>query len=253
MKYARLAIPWFTACLTMLAACAPSATPTEAPATQPVATLQPTAVSDQLYETVTFQTSDGTLLSGRIFGNGPTAVILTHKGYVTQGSWYAMARTLAEQGFTVMTFDFRGVGQSEGFQLASQASLDLLAAVEFLEGRGYERIACVGASYGGTACLSAAKEYSFIGLVILASRFSEGQPTAITEEDLAGFTMPKLFVCTEDDHNNLAAIAQQMYDAAAEPKEIIFYSGSAHATDIFATANGAALEEALLEFLLPLL
>jgi esterase/lipase len=218
----------------------------------PTSTPTKTNITSELYETVTIQTSDGTKLSGRIFGSGETAVILTHKGYTTQGSWFSMAKTLEEEGFTTMTFDFRGVGQSEGFMLAPQAVNDLKAAIAFLEARDFTEIICVGASYGGTACLSAAKEYPFTGLVVLASRMSEGEPTRVSADDFSGFTMPKLFVCTENDHNNLAAIAQEMYELSPEPKEIIFYPGGAHATDIFATRYGKDLKEALLNFLLPL-
>jgi alpha/beta superfamily hydrolase len=212
-----------------------------------------TADSNQPFETVTFQTSDGTQLSGRIFGDGPTAIILAHMGGATQGSWYSMAKLLSERGFTVMTFDFRGVGLSEGFRLLSQAPVDLMAAVELLQSHGHDRIACVGASYGGTACMAVAKDYPFIALAVLASRFSEGDPNAISREDLAQLNMPKLFICAEDDHLNIPDIIQEMYDVSQEPKQVIFYPGGVHGTALFFTAHGSDLEQALLDFLLPLL
>lgn len=237
----------------ILAACAvqPSATPspTSIPSPSPISTES----SDPLFETVNFQTSDGIQLSGRIFGDGPTAVILAHMGGVTQGSWYTMARMLSEAGFTVMTFDFRGVGQSEGFRVLSMAPNDLMAAVELLEGRGYDRIACVGASYGGTACMAVAKEYPFIALGVLSSRYSEGNPNGITRDELAVLTMPKLFISSESDHLNIPNIIQEMYDVSQEPKQIIFYPGGYHGTAIFLSPSGSDLEQALLNFLLPLL
>jgi alpha/beta superfamily hydrolase len=237
----------------ILAACSTGTTATPSPSPEPTLTATPTADPNQVFETVSFQTSDGTQLSGRIFGHGTTAIILAHMGGATQGSWYAMAKLLAERGFTVMTFDFRGVGLSEGFRFLSQAPVDLMAAVELLEGRGYDRIACVGASYGGTACMAVAKEYPFIALGVLSSRFTEGSPNGITRDELAALTMPKLFVSSEDDHLNIPNIVQEMYDVSQEPKQIIFYPGGYHGTAIFLTPYGSDLEEALLDFLVPLL
>jgi alpha/beta superfamily hydrolase len=237
----------------ILAACSAPPTAEPSPTPEPQPSVTPTAGTDQFFETVDFQTSDGTQLSGRIFGNGPTAVILAHMGGATQGSWYIMAKLLAEEGFTVMTFDFRGVGQSEGFRLLSQAPLDLMAAVELLEARGHERIACVGASYGGTACMAVATEYPFIALAVLSSRFTEGSPNTITTDELAELTMPKLFISSENDHLNIPGIIQEMYDISQEPKQVIFYPGGYHGTALFLTTYGSDLEQALIEFLRPLL
>lgn len=237
----------------VLAACAGETldAPTRTP--EPSVTETPTSRTQDLYETVQFETSDGTRLAGRIFGDGPAAVILAHMGGVTQGSWYNMARLLADAGFTVMTFDFRGVGQSEGFRVLNMAPNDLMAAVELLEGRGYDRIACVGASYGGTACMAVATEYPFIALGVLSSRYSEGSPNGITRDELAVLTMPKLFISSESDHLNIPNIIQEMYDVSQEPKQIIFYPGGYHGTAIFLSPSGSDLEQALLNFLLPLL
>ena len=252
MKIKSSILPILGICFALAACTGETVAP---PTSTPEATMMstPTSRTQGLYETVQFETSDGTRLSGRIFGYGPTAIILAHMGGVTQGSWYNMARQLSEAGFTVMTFDFRGVGQSEGFRVLSTAPIDLMAAVEHLEGRGYERIACVGASYGGTACMAVATEYPFIALGVLSSRFTEGSPNGITRDELAELTMPKLFISSESDHLNIPNIIQEMYDVSQEPKQIIFYPGGYHGTALFLSPSGSDLEQALLEFLLPLL
>ena len=63
---------------------------------------------------VTFQTSDGVTLRGWLWGDGRTAVVLSHMFGTNQSAWYDLARKLAAQGFVALTYDFRGVGTSGG-------------------------------------------------------------------------------------------------------------------------------------------
>jgi alpha/beta superfamily hydrolase len=220
----------------------PTATPTEEPTSTPTATPIPD------YQTVTFSPEEGVTISGRMFGEGTTAVILAHKGYVTQDSWIDFARILADEGVTVLTFDFRGVGDSKGTFKQSQLMFDTAAAFDFLKEKGYEKIICIGASFGGTSCMAAALERDFDALVILGSRMMERAPTNIYPWELELLAMPKIFICTEDDHNDLANMAREMYDRSIEPKEIYILPGEAHTTDIFYTDQADELETILLEF-----
>jgi hypothetical protein len=60
--------------------------------------------------------------------------------------------------------------------------------------------------------------------------------------------MPKLFICTEDDHNDLANVSREMYELSEEPKEISILEGYAHATDIFYTPQKYEIEDLLIDF-----
>lgn len=57
---------------------------------------------------------------------------------------------LVKRGFTVVTIDFRGHGSSEGYRAeSSKLDLDMIAAIEYLEGLGnINKIGLVGHSMG---------------------------------------------------------------------------------------------------------
>ena len=62
---------------------------------------------------------------------------------------------LAEAGFRVLMFDFRGFGRSARGRTGDFVS-DIRGAVAELRRRGAERVVLIGSSFGGTAVLSAA-------------------------------------------------------------------------------------------------
>lgn len=203
------------------------------------------------FEKISLITEDSVTLSGRLFGDGEIAVILTHMGAsnATQDSWFDFATTIAGMGFTALTLDFRGIGQSEGNLVQSHLIYDVRAAIEFLQSKGYDRIVCMGASMGGTTCLKAAVETELEGLVVIASPMSIGAPTSVPPKDFALLTMPKLFVCAEDDGYNLARSAKVMYNTAPEPKDLKIFPGTAHGTDLFYTPSGNEFRKLLIDFL----
>lgn len=77
-------------------------------------------------------------------------------------------------GFTVLAFDFRGHGASEGREDFAALAMDLAPALAYLQGMGFERIVCMGSSMGGTACLETALTYEFAGLVLISTPMNIG-------------------------------------------------------------------------------
>lgn len=70
------------------------------------------------------------VLDGRVFGDGPTGVILVHMRPSDQTAWFPYATKLAETGdFTVLTFDFRGYGESTGEKEFDRLDTDLQAEI----------------------------------------------------------------------------------------------------------------------------
>jgi hypothetical protein len=59
---------------------------------------------------VTFDSTDGVQLAGRLFGpeHPRTGVVLAHMLPTDQSSWFEFADMLAGNGYGVLTFDFRG-------------------------------------------------------------------------------------------------------------------------------------------------
>jgi len=205
-------------------------------------------------ETVTFTTSDGINLAGTLFGEGDTAVILAHQGTpgADQRSWQSFASLLSEHGYAALTFDFRGVGQSEGELQYGNLAIDVSAAAQFLEERGYQKILCVGASMGGTACIRAAQDHTFDGMVILASTMTAGRGAnslQLTPDDLENLTQPKLFISAKKDFAPVVNDTKRMYELSPNPKNLLFLSGVQHGTNLFDTDSGDELSAAMLRFI----
>jgi len=183
-----------------------------------------------------FKTEDGKKIVGKLFGDGDIAVILAHQGTTgaDQKDWEPFARLMAGRGFAVMTFDFRGRGASEGYPDTYLSILDMRASIDKLHQLGFQKIACIGASMGGTTCLRAAVDGEFIGVGIIASPLDIGEPTNTEPEELAILTIPKLFICAEKDRfEGLTAMLHNMYNIAPEPKRLRLFPGEAHGTELF--------------------
>ena len=125
---------------------------------------------------VTFESRDGVTLEGRLFGDGSTGVVLSHMQPADQRSWFAFANRLADQGYLVLTYDFRGYcpggegGCSQGEVQIPAIWQDVLGAVDFIRSQGATTVALVGASMGGTASLVAAgQEGTDVAVVITLS------------------------------------------------------------------------------------
>lgn len=106
--------------------------------------------------------TDGYPLAATIFepAQAPRAVALIASATAVPRGYYAkFARYLAEQGFKVITFDYRGIGGSKppklrGFKakMRDWAALDLVAAVDFASSLANEKpLVYVGHSFGGQA------------------------------------------------------------------------------------------------------
>jgi hypothetical protein len=72
---------------------------------------------------------------------------------------------------------------------------------------------------------------------------------AVALDDFSRLTLPKLFVCAEDDAANLAHIVTEMHDLSPEPKELILLPGTAHGTELFNTEYGGGFRDVLVNFL----
>jgi alpha/beta superfamily hydrolase len=207
-----------------------------------------------LVEPVTFATADGINLAGTLFGEGEVAVILAHQGTygADQTTWQPFARVLAERGYTALTFDFRGVGQSEGKLLYGDLAKDVNAAVQFLQQLGYKKTVCIGASMGGTACIQAAQSHAFTGLIILASTMTAGlggYSLYVTPYELEKLIQPKLFISAISDVPLVVNDTKNMFKLSPDPKNLLLLPGTQHGTDLFNTDAGEELSDAMLRFL----
>jgi pimeloyl-ACP methyl ester carboxylesterase len=199
-----------------------------------------TPVPDEEEEPVT--------LAGHIFGDGSIGVILAHMRLDDQTAWYPFAQELVDSGdFTVMTFDFRGFGESDGEKQFDRIDTDLEAAYDYMrEDLGIDKVFLVGSSMGGTAALVVAPRLDIAGVISISA---PGQfPPLDAEMTVENITAPKLFITSEDDVPQ-ARTQEVLWELAPQPKEQHIYPGDAHGTAIFATEHGPDLERRIIEFI----
>src|SRR3954465_1875769 len=104
---------------------------------------------------VALRAADGHAIGATVFGNGPRAALIMPATGVPQSYYAKYAAYLAERGFTVLTFDYRGIGRSLSGHVRNVracmqdwALLDAAAAFAHL---GERKIHVVGHSFGGQA------------------------------------------------------------------------------------------------------
>ena len=120
----------------------------------------------QGFEEVTLRAADGVELQAwyRAATNG-RAIILLHGASGSRESVRPYAEMLSRHGYGVLAVDLRGHGESQGKmnRLGWQGTLDVGAAVEFLEGRSeVQAIGGLGISMGAEVLLGAASQYPSI-------------------------------------------------------------------------------------------
>ena len=197
---------------------------------------------------VSFTTEDGIDINGNIFGTGNKWVILSHMLPTDQTSWFDFAQYLADSGYIIMTYDFRGYGKSGGSKYISNIDKDLGAAIAFISQYDSEKIFLMGASMGGTASLIVAAREYIDGVISLSSPDEIDSLSAIDEvEDIDA---PKLFIASKGDEY-AAESAESLFKGSPEPKEIEILDGSAHGTFIFEKEpeNGEKVKQIVLNFL----
>jgi alpha/beta superfamily hydrolase len=159
---------------------------------------------------------------------------------------------LATKGYTVLTFNFRGIGKSEGDInfMENFVVEDTRAAIDYLVAEGFSMVVCIGAEMGGTSCLEAAQTHKLSGLVVITAVLSLGEPTSISNEDLNNLDMPKLFIYSENNRfERIPVHMQTMFDESPEPKELVVFPGEAHGTEMFFTSYKDEFKQLLLDFL----
>ena len=113
------------------------------------------------HEKFVVKTDDGVLISGVLLNHSPLnkkAIIVCHGAGRSKNTMPIVqtCEILATQ-YAVFAFDFRGHMESSGtFRADGDTEFDLKAVIEFVRGRGYDKVAVFGWSIGAwTALLSA--------------------------------------------------------------------------------------------------
>jgi uncharacterized protein len=220
---------------------------------------------------VQFQSQSGATIHGWFVPGkkGAGAIILMHGVRANRLSMLSRARFLHQAGFSVLLFDFQAHGESAGDHITFGylESRDAQAAVDFLRvnARG-EKIGVIGESMGGAATLLASPRLDVNAMVLemvyptideaVSNRLSAKlgswariltplmtcqlkprlgiSSDALKPIDKVGeIPVPKLFIVGAEDRHTTLNESQQMFAAAAEPKEFWVVEGAKH-TDLHA-------------------
>src|SRR5207244_481293 len=152
---------------------------------------------------VAFRSRDGLLLRGWWFGvaGADRAVVMVHgraRNRVNSSFHPAdIARMLLRHRYSVLLFDLRAHGESEGtrYTLGIEEPRDILAAIDLAATKANlarTRVALIGESLGGGSALMTVQADPSIGPVITDSAFADGN--AVVSESATMYTnLPAIF------------------------------------------------------------
>jgi dienelactone hydrolase len=202
--------------------------------------------------------SDGTSLKASYFPAakpGP-GVLLLHQCNRQRKVWDALARQLAAAGINVLTFDYRGFGESGGEhfdkltpQQAGQIMQekfpgDIDTAFAYLVSQpGVNRsvIGVGGASCGVNNAIQTAMRHPEVKSLVLLS----GNTNLAGRKFMRGSTAPPAFYAIADDDEFPVSITaiEWIYSLDSNPsKKLVRYAKGGHGADIFAVHPGLMTE-----------
>lgn len=131
------------------------------------------------YEEVTLATKDNIDIAGWFLPTDAdtvekAALVILHGYPAEKGDMLFIARTL-HNDFNILLIDLRSFGASGGSHttLGNKERLDLAAALDFLESRGFTKIGVLGFSLGGAVAIMTAVDDSRIHAVVSYASFAD--------------------------------------------------------------------------------
>ncbi len=196
-----------------------STTSTDAPIATAAGALDPVTVS--------FTTTDGLALDATVYPGGSDWVVLAHMRPADKTSWAELVILFQAEGYSVLAYNNRGYGASDGDREPFDLLIDATAALEYATAQGARGIVFGGASMNGAAAMTLGAANDFDAIFLLS-----GVPSFPSAPDAADFLPdveePILFVAAEDD-GNAASDARSFADSAPR-SELIVLSAGGHGT-----------------------
>ena len=197
------------------------------------------------YQDVPLRTADGLRLSAWYLPveDAPGCVLVCHGNAGNIEHRLLLARAFQAMGLSVLLFDYRGYGASEGRPTEDGLVLDAQAALDWLREQGWEdgRIVLYGESLGGAVALQAARgqtlgavvvESSFTSLPALGARVYPLLPVSLIAtirfdslDALRSLRAPLLVIHSAEDEIVPFDFGRELHQAAPLPKEFLQTAG----------------------------
>ncbi len=165
---------------------------------------------------------------GFLYGYSETAIILSNMDTNDQTEWDGVVEGLVADTAMILTYDYP--------QQQDDQSPILQQAISFVCAAGAKNVILVGASRGGVASIKVAAhspvDPRLVGVVALSAPIEYEGKVFYSKEELGRIKIPKLLINSE--HDDGASDTREMFQLFEEPKEMLFYPGDAHGTQLFA-------------------
>ncbi|MEM9290082.1 MAG: alpha/beta hydrolase [Acidobacteriota bacterium] len=214
---------------------APPETPPETPLFRP---------QDQWFETVDRVSLHGWWIP---HSQARCTVLYCHGKNGSLGQWIEALAHLHGIGTSILAFDYRGYGYSEGKPSESGVFRDVRAAFDHLVGPlgvSAETVILFGHSLGGAVAIDAARSVPAAGLVVEStftdlramarSRYPKAPVHWLTRNQFKNLSkvrtlrLPKLFLHGTEDEMVPLSMSEQLYSRAREPKRFFAVEGAGH-------------------------
>ncbi|MEY2564731.1 MAG: uncharacterized protein QOH88_2924 [Verrucomicrobiota bacterium] len=222
--------------------------------------------TEQAGQSVEFPSESGSLLHGWFLPGEPGGgtIIVMHGVRASRLDMLDRAQFLSRAGYSVLLFDFQAHGESAGKQITFGflESRDAAAAVKFARtAKPREKLGVIGVSMGGAAALLSSPPLALDALVLeqvyptlqqaINDRISMrlgGWSTILAPllswqisprlgisiealrplDHVGKISAPKLFIGGTNDRHTTPREMREMFDAAAEPKELWMVPEASH-------------------------
>jgi len=218
----------------------------------------------QPFQEVRIPTRDGLTLSGWFFpaqGDARGTIVQFHGNAGNVTSHFRQLAWVTRYGYSLLTFDYRGYGQSPGEPSQPGLELDALAAIDFAErlprARAEPDLVLYGQSLGGAVLLHAyasVRERSRVRALVVESTFHSYQEAAASvcwrtpvllpftgfayawvsdayaPSPVIGSVAPTPLLVIHGDHDEVVPVAfgYAIYRQAREPRELWIVPGGGH-------------------------
>lgn len=194
---------------------------------------------------VSFKAGDEFLLQGSFYSSGRAGpgILMLHQCNADRKVYEHAANMLADAGYNVLSFDFRGFGESKGGQytdftaqrdaIMNKMPSDVDAALQFLDSQrnvNTTSLGVVGGSCGVNQAIQAARKHPEIKTLVLLS----GGTDANGETFIKDSKIPIMGAASEEDSGAATSIKKIVGLSSNPDSTVEMFKDAGHAAFMFA-------------------